>query len=68
MIRAWLRETRNETGRAKMNKEQAMMVVCSIVMNETRLICELSDSEIEGYLIDKGFEDSKENVQVIRSL
>lgn len=51
-----------------MNKEQAMMVVCSIVMNETRLICELSDSEIEGYLVDNGFEDSKENVQVIRSL
>ena len=51
-----------------MNLEQAMTVVCSIVSNETRLICELSDSEIMGYLIDRGFDDSKENVEIIRSL
>ena len=49
-----------------MTKQQIEEVVCRIVSNETRMICELSDREIEGYLVDAGFEETAENIAAVR--
>lgn len=51
-----------------MTNLQAINVVGSIAANETRLISELSDREIESYLVDAGFEETKENVEAIRKV
>jgi hypothetical protein len=50
----------------QLTEQQVEDVVCRIVSNETRLICELSDGEIEGYLVDAGFEETDESVAAIR--
>lgn len=49
-----------------MTKQQAIDVAGRIAANETRLICELADREIEGYLVDAGFEETAENVAAVR--
>lgn len=61
-------ESGNKTthGDEKMTKQQVIDVVGRIAANETRLICELSDREIEGYLVDAGFEETAENVSAVR--
>ena len=51
-----------------MTNLQAINIIGSISANETRLINELSDREIEGYLIDAGIEETKENVEMIRGI
>jgi hypothetical protein len=49
-----------------MTASQAAVLAMMIIHNENRQIAELSDVQIMGYLIDAGFEDSKENVAAIR--
>lgn len=51
-----------------MTENLAKEVAGRIAANETRLICELSDVEIMGYLIDAGFEDTVENVKAVRNV
>lgn len=50
----------------QLTDQQVEDVVCRILANETRMIHELSDVEIEGYLIDAGLADTDENVRAIR--
>jgi hypothetical protein len=50
-----------------MTIQEAREVVCRIISNETREIRELSDREIEGYLVDAGFEETAENVTLVRT-
>ena len=57
----------NHGEKRKMTKDQLENVVCRIVCNETRLICELSDHEIEGYLVDAGIEETDENIKSVRN-
>lgn len=50
-----------------MTNQQAFESAMKIAQNENRPVNELSNSEIEGYLVDFGFEDSDENVAAIRN-
>jgi hypothetical protein len=47
-------------------EQQAFDLAMAIGQNENRPANELTDSEIEGYLIDRGWEDSEANVEKIR--
>ena len=61
-------ETKTQTKGHKMTAEQIQKVVCSIVTNEPlRLICELSNSEIAGYLVDHNLDETSENIIKIRN-
>ena len=58
----------NNTGRETMiSQQRAFEVSMEIAQNEGRDIAELTDAEIEGYMVDKGIEETDENIAAIRN-
>ncbi len=51
-----------------MTKQEAEHVSMSIFQNEAKNVSELDDYAIMAYLLDHGFEDSDENVALVRSV
>lgn len=50
-----------------MTDKQAFQVSCEISQNENKSIRELTDSTICFYLVDKGFEETADNVAKVRA-
>ena len=51
-----------------MTRTQAEHIVMCIYQNEGRTAGELTDSELAGYLLDHGQEDSQKNIKALRKV
>lgn len=61
------KEMKNERGN-EMTRTQAEHIAMSIYQNERRDVVELTDAELESYLLDYGQKDSEKNVKMLRNI